>query len=67
MVTPVRPVPAKMTARGRFPLIYVSLIISIVGLIVYAFSNQPKVMAIALDCFWVGLLVFLARWNGHIS
>lgn len=38
---------------------FLPLIISIVGLVVYALSNNGKVQAIALHAFWVGLLAWL--------
>jgi hypothetical protein len=37
-----------------------------VGLVLYAFGTHSKVQAIALHCFWVGLLVFLLRWSAAI-
>jgi hypothetical protein len=47
--------------------IWLSLLICIAGLVIYAVSNNSKAQAIALDCFWVGLLVFLLRFAGSIS
>jgi hypothetical protein len=47
-------------------VIWISLIICIVGLIVYGLSNNTKVQAAALHSFWVGLLVFLLRWGGTL-
>jgi hypothetical protein len=44
--------------------VWLPLLIAIVGLVLYAFNNNAKVMAVALDCFWVGLLVFLLRFTG---
>jgi len=45
----------------------VSLLICLVGLVVYAISNNGKAQTLALDCFWVGLLAFLVLWSGRIS
>jgi hypothetical protein len=45
-------------------IIVLPLLVSLIGLVVYALSNKPKVEAIALHMFWVGLLVFLAHFNG---
>lgn len=45
----------------------VALIICIVGLVLYMVSSNGKVQALALDCFWVGLLAFLLQWGGHLS
>jgi hypothetical protein len=44
-----------------------SLVICIAGLIIYCFSNNAKVMAVSLHCFWVGLLVFLLLWHGIVA
>lgn len=39
--------------------IYLSLLICLIGLVVYAITVNPKAATIALHCFWVGLLCFL--------
>lgn len=39
--------------------LWIPLLVCIVGLVVYAITNNPKAAAIALDCFWCGLLVVL--------
>ena len=44
-----------------------ALLVCIVGLVVYAISNNGKAQALALDCFWVGLLAFLLSFGGRIS
>lgn len=44
-------------------VIYVSLIVALLGLLMYALSTNGKVAAIGLHCFWVGLLVFLLRFD----
>jgi hypothetical protein len=48
-------------------VLLVSLIICIVGLIVYMVTANMKVQTIALHCFWVGLLAFLFHWTGVIK
>jgi hypothetical protein len=40
-------------------VIYLSLLICILGLVMYWRSVDVKVMEIGKICFWVGLLVFL--------
>lgn len=45
-------------------IFWLPLIVCIVGLIVYALATNAKVCALALNCFWVGLLVFLLRFSG---
>jgi hypothetical protein len=40
-------------------IIYLPLLISIVGLLMYALAANPKVSVIGLHMFWVGLLAFL--------
>jgi hypothetical protein len=44
-------------------LSYLALILAIVGLVVYALSNNPKVEALSLHAFWVGLLAFLLTYK----
>ena len=39
--------------------IYLSALVCLIGLVVYAISNNPKASTIGLNCFWVGLLAFL--------
>jgi hypothetical protein len=45
----------------------VSLVICIVGLLIYWFATHPKIQALALHMFWVGLLACLIRWSGTLS
>ena len=40
-------------------VILLSLVICIIGLLMYALAANPKLQAIGKDMFWVGLLVFL--------
>jgi len=44
-----------------------ALLICLLGLVVYAISNNGKAQALALDCFWVGLLAFLLTWGGRVT
>lgn len=49
--------------------IYLSLLISLIGLIMYLmFSGKPsgaEAGVIGLYCFWVGLLAFLITYPSH--
>jgi hypothetical protein len=47
--------------------VWVPLLVCIVGLIVYAITNNAKAATLALHCFWVGLLVFLLRWSAVLT
>jgi hypothetical protein len=52
-------------------IIYLPLLISIIGLLMYALSspnppNNPKLQAIGLHMFWVGLLAFLLIYHGPL-
>jgi hypothetical protein len=44
--------------------IYISLLISIIGVLVYGFSTNPKAAEVGRLAFWVGLLAFLLRVAG---
>lgn len=44
--------------------IYLALLVSIVGLILYLLTNHPKASAVSLYMFAVGLLAFLLLF-GH--
>jgi hypothetical protein len=54
--------------------IYLSLLICLVGLVVYLIANTPpsanpisaKVMEVGRLMFWVGLLVFLLRFGPEV-
>ena len=43
--------------------IFVSLLISLVGLLMYALSANAKLVEIGRLMFWVGLLAFLLRFG----
>jgi hypothetical protein len=47
-------------------VIYLSLLVSLVGLLMYALAANPKVTTIGLHMFWVGLLAFLLGGAPHI-
>jgi Na+/phosphate symporter len=42
-------------------LIALSLLVSLIGLLMYALAANPKVNEIGRIMFWVGLLAFLLR------
>ena len=46
-------------------VIYASLLICVIGLLVYALSNNPKVMEMGRIAFGCGLLAFLLTLPGH--
>ena len=45
-------------------VIYIPLLVSLIGVVLYATSNNGKVQTLARDMFWVGLLVFLLHFGG---
>ena len=48
--------------------ISLSLIVAIVGLIIYfGVDNKPKKEEVGHIMFWVGLFVFLLRWGGTFA
>jgi Na+/phosphate symporter len=42
-------------------IIYLSLLIALIGLLMYAFAASPKLSEIGRICFGCGLLAFLLR------
>ncbi len=46
--------------------VYLSLLISLIGLLMYALATNGKVVEIGRNMFWVGLLAFLLRWSDAI-
>ena len=46
-------------------IIYLPLLVSIIGVLLYALSANPKVSQIGLHMFWVGLLAFLLLYPVH--
>ena len=47
-------------------IIYLSLLVSLMGLIMYALSANPKVNAIGFAMFQCGLLAFLLTFPSHL-
>lgn len=45
-------------------IIYFSLLVALVGVLMYALSANPKLVEIGRICFWTGLLAFLLRMTG---
>jgi len=45
---------------------YIPLLVCIVGLLMFALSENPKIGPIGKDMFWVGLLVTLASASSHV-
>ncbi len=45
---------------------YLSAIVCLVGLLMFALSANAKVSAIGKDMFWVGLLITLYASAGHV-
>jgi len=46
-------------------IIFLPLLISLIGLILYCVSTDPKLPTIGLHMFWVGLLAFLLVYHGQ--
>lgn len=46
-------------------VIFLPLLISLIGLILYGLVTDPKVQTVGLNMFWVGLLAFLLLYPGH--
>jgi Na+/phosphate symporter len=44
--------------------IYLSLLIAIIGVLMYGFVTNPKLQEVGRIMFWVGLLVFLWHFAG---
>ena len=40
-------------------IVYLSVLISLIGLLIYGFAGNPKTEQVGLHMFWVGLLAFL--------
>jgi hypothetical protein len=45
-------------------VIYLSLLVALVGVLMYALSTNGKLVEIGRICFWTGLLAFLLRMTG---
>lgn len=46
-------------------IIFLPLLICLIGAMMYALSNNPKVAEIGRCMFWVGLLAFLLGFHGQ--
>lgn len=46
-------------------VIAISLLVALVGVLVYAFTANPKVSTIGLIAYGAGLLAFLLNMPGH--
>jgi hypothetical protein len=47
-------------------VIFLPLLISIIGVLMYALCENGKLQAIGKDMFWVGLLAFLLVYRGDM-
>lgn len=45
-------------------VIYLSLLVALVGVLMYALCVNAKLQEIGRICFWTGLLAFLLRMTG---
>jgi hypothetical protein len=45
-------------------VIYLSLLVALAGVLLYALSANPKMVEIGKIMFWTGLLAFLLRMTG---
>jgi hypothetical protein len=45
-------------------VIYLSLLVALVGVLMYALCVNGKLQEIGRICFWTGLLAFLLRMTG---
>jgi hypothetical protein len=48
-------------------IIFFSLLVSVVGLLIYVLATQPKVVEIGRMMFWTGLLVFMFHSAGAVA
>jgi hypothetical protein len=46
-------------------VIYFTLLVALVGALVYAFAANPKLAEVGRIMLWTGLLAFLLTWPGH--
>jgi hypothetical protein len=45
-------------------IIYLSLLVALIGCLMYALAANPKLQELGRLSFWVGLLAFLLRVSG---
>jgi uncharacterized membrane protein len=55
---------ANQNREDGLMVIYLPLLVSLIGVVLYATSSNGKVQTLARDMFWVGLLVFLWHFGG---
>ena len=48
-------------------IVYLSLLISLIGLVIYSISTNAKSVTIGLHMFWVGLLAFLINYTHVVN
>ena len=46
-------------------VIFLPLLVSLIGVLMFALCENPKLSAIGKDMFWVGLLAFLLTYHGQ--
>jgi len=46
-------------------IIFLPLLISLIGVLMYALCTDAKLQTIGLHMFWVGLLAFLLQYHGQ--
>lgn len=46
-------------------IIFLPLLISLIGVLMYALCTDPKLPTIGIHMFWVGLLAFLLVYHGQ--
>ncbi len=44
---------------------FLSLIVSVIGLVIYFVATNPKVNEVGRTMFWTGLLAFLLAYGSH--
>lgn len=47
-------------------VIYLSLLIAVIGVLLYALSANPKLQELGRLAFFAGLLAFLLGFSGHL-
>jgi len=45
-------------------IIYVSLLVALIGLVIYVMAANPKIMTLAIVAYGAGLLAFLLQIGG---
>ena len=47
--------------------VYLSLLVAIIGLIVYLMAEKPKPVEVGRILFWTGVLAFLLRFSTTVN